>query len=81
MTGIKDTIIKDAKEVAHQAIAMGCGAAGMFFTANAVEVADDVVTGNVDGLEHLGVGFCVAVGLAAWGAAKMVLAAIFGGTN
>ena len=81
MSDITKTIIADAKQIAHHAIAVGCGAAGAYATANAMELADDITNGNIDGLEHLGIGFAVAVGVAAWGAARQVLARIFGGTN
>ena len=78
-TKIADTIIADAKEVAHQAIAAGVAAAGAFATGNAMQVADDVVNGDVAGLEHLGVGLSLAVAVAAWAAARKVLARVFGG--
>ena len=81
MTDIETTIVDDAKRVAHRAIAAGAGALGGYLTANAMRLSDDIVTGNIEGLEHLGVGVVGVVAVASWGAARIVLARIFGGTS
>ena len=74
------TIVNDIKQVAHQGIAAGVGALGAGLTADALQIADDITSGNLDGLEHLGVGLAAAVGFAAWAAARKVLARLFGGS-
>ena len=78
MDTIRDIVWKDGKQVVHDGIAAGVGALGAYATANAMRLADDIVTANIDGLEHLGVGVVVAVGVAAGRATRKVLARIFG---
>ena len=43
------TIVNDIKQVAHQGIAAGVGALGAGLTADALQIADDITSGNLDG--------------------------------
>lgn len=79
MSAIMRKIIADAKEIAHDSIAAGVGALGAGLVAKATGVAAAVVSGDWGTVEHIGVGLTVATGLAAWRAARKVLAAIFAG--
>ena len=79
MTDIRDTIIKDAKEVAHAGIAGGLAGLGAGLVADANGVADAIVNGNFGAAEHIGLTLAAATAAAAWTAGRKVLARLFAG--
>ena len=79
MANVSTTITEDAKEVVHAGIAGGLGALGAGLVADATGVADALVAGNWTVAEHIGLTLAAATALAAWAAARKVLARVFGG--
>ena len=79
-TNVRTTITDDAKEVAHAGLAAGLAALGAGLVADANGVADALVDGNWTVAEHIGLTLAAAAGLAAWTAARKVLARVFGGS-